>query len=166
MSPPRTGWRSGRSGLCGARVGLHRQHRLGRGDCPGGLQRHLQRLKAFVLALTQSLAVELADKGVRIQAVLPGFARTEIFDRVGGSFDDLDQERVMDVADLSIRLLSASTAANWSPFRRFGHRASRCAEHGARRARRAFVAEETGRAASATRGLDEVGLEGVEVTAT
>jgi uncharacterized protein len=56
--------------------------------------------KAFVLALTQSLAAELSDKGVRIQAVLPGFTRTEIFDRVGGSFDNLDPERVMEVTDL------------------------------------------------------------------
>lgn len=56
--------------------------------------------KAFVLALTQSLAGELKDTGVRIQAVLPGFTRTEIFDRAGGSVDRLDPERVMDVADL------------------------------------------------------------------
>ncbi len=56
--------------------------------------------KAFVLALTQSLAAELADKGVRFQAILPGFTRTEIFDRVGGSFDNIDPERVMDVGDM------------------------------------------------------------------
>lgn len=56
--------------------------------------------KAFILALTQSLAAELADRGVQIQAVLPGFTRTEIFDRAGGSFDSLDQERVMDVGDM------------------------------------------------------------------
>lgn len=56
--------------------------------------------KAFVLSLTESLAAELKDKNVRIQAVLPGLTRTEIFDRVGRSFDDLDQEKVMDVTDL------------------------------------------------------------------
>ncbi|TNM65396.1 SDR family NAD(P)-dependent oxidoreductase [Aliirhizobium smilacinae] len=56
--------------------------------------------KAFVLSLTESLAAELNGKNVRIQAVLPGLTRTEIFDRVGRSFDDLDQEKVMDVADL------------------------------------------------------------------
>jgi short-subunit dehydrogenase len=39
--------------------------------------------KAFVLALTQALDVELRPKNVRIQAVLPGFTRTEIFDRAG-----------------------------------------------------------------------------------
>lgn len=56
--------------------------------------------KAFVLALTQSLAAELAGTGVRIQAVLPGFTRTEIFDRVGASFDAIDPERIMEVTDL------------------------------------------------------------------
>lgn len=39
--------------------------------------------KAFVLALTQALDIELQPKGVRIQAVLPGFTRTEIFERAG-----------------------------------------------------------------------------------
>jgi short-subunit dehydrogenase len=56
--------------------------------------------KAFVLSLTEALAGELKDKGVRIQAVLPGLTRTEIFDRAGGSMDSLDPERVMEVGDM------------------------------------------------------------------
>ncbi|RFZ88307.1 SDR family oxidoreductase [Shinella sp. WSJ-2] len=56
--------------------------------------------KAFVLAFTQSLAQELNGTGVRLQAVLPGLTRTEIFDRAGGSVESLDPNRVMDVADL------------------------------------------------------------------
>jgi hypothetical protein len=56
--------------------------------------------KAFILALTQSLAHELRETPVRIQAVLPGLTRTEIFDRAGASFDGIDPERVMDVEDL------------------------------------------------------------------
>ncbi|MGV3552639.1 SDR family NAD(P)-dependent oxidoreductase [Rhizobium sp.] len=56
--------------------------------------------KSFVLGLTLALANDLKDKGVRVQAVLPGFTRTEIFDRVGGSFDNIPADRVMDVDDL------------------------------------------------------------------
>jgi len=56
--------------------------------------------KAFVLALTHSLAAELKDRGVRIQAVLPGFTRTEIFERAGGSIDNLNPAMVMDVDDM------------------------------------------------------------------
>lgn len=56
--------------------------------------------KSFVLALTLALANDLKDSGVKVQAVLPGFTRTEIFDRVGGSFDNIPKERVMDVGDL------------------------------------------------------------------
>jgi hypothetical protein len=56
--------------------------------------------KAFVLALTQALQGELAQSSVRVQAVLPGLTRTEIFDRVGGSFDDFDPASVMEAGDL------------------------------------------------------------------
>jgi short-subunit dehydrogenase len=56
--------------------------------------------KAYVLILTESLAGELEGTNVRIQAVLPGLTRTEIFDRVGASFDSLDQSMVMDAGDL------------------------------------------------------------------
>lgn len=56
--------------------------------------------KAFVLNLTQALQGELAKAGVRVQAVLPGLTRTELFDRVGGSFDDFDPATVMEAGDL------------------------------------------------------------------
>lgn len=62
--------------------------------------------KTFVLGLTQSLAQELDGKGVRLQAVLPGLTRTELFDRVGGSFDHLDPNMVMEVGDLVDAALS------------------------------------------------------------
>jgi uncharacterized protein len=39
--------------------------------------------KAFVLAFTQSLHHELASKGVKVQAVMPGATRTEFFDVAG-----------------------------------------------------------------------------------
>ncbi len=45
--------------------------------------------KAFVLAFTQSLHHELADKGVRVQAVLPGGTATEFWDIAGfGAYAD------------------------------------------------------------------------------
>lgn len=56
--------------------------------------------KAYVLALTQSLHGELKDTGVRVQAVMPGITRTEIFERAGGDIDMIDPERVMDVNDM------------------------------------------------------------------
>lgn len=39
--------------------------------------------KAYVLALTQSLFKEVGDKGVRVQAVLPGATATEFWDVAG-----------------------------------------------------------------------------------
>lgn len=62
--------------------------------------------KAFVLGLTQALNAELKERGVRVQAVLPGLTRTEIFDRAGGSMDHLDPKMVMDVGDMVDAALS------------------------------------------------------------
>lgn len=56
--------------------------------------------KAFVLYLTQALHEELGGAGVRLQAVLPGATRTEIWERSGRNVADLDPERTMDVEEL------------------------------------------------------------------
>jgi short-subunit dehydrogenase len=56
--------------------------------------------KAFVLNLTQSMQVELAASGVRVQAVLPGATRTEIWDRSGGDINRLPAERLMDAEEM------------------------------------------------------------------
>ncbi|UIF91044.1 SDR family oxidoreductase [Cupriavidus sp. UYPR2.512] len=56
--------------------------------------------KAFVLAFTQSLQHELAGKGVRIQAVLPGATRTEFWDTAGQPVENLPQSMVMGGDDL------------------------------------------------------------------
>ncbi len=56
--------------------------------------------KAFVLAFTQSLQHELAGKGVRIQAVLPGATRTEFWDTAGQPVENLPQSIVMSGNDL------------------------------------------------------------------
>ena len=56
--------------------------------------------KAFVLALTQSLVHELADKGIRAQAVLPGATATEFWDVAGMPVHQLPTEIVMSADDL------------------------------------------------------------------
>ncbi len=56
--------------------------------------------KAYLLNLTQRLALELKDKGVRVQAVLPGATRTEIWERSGKDVDALLPGMVMEVDDL------------------------------------------------------------------
>ncbi|WP_158782758.1 SDR family oxidoreductase [Pantoea sp. BAV 3049] len=53
--------------------------------------------KSFVLNFSRSLETSLKPHGVRVQAVLPGLTRTEIFERSGISADGLPAENVMDV---------------------------------------------------------------------
>lgn len=54
--------------------------------------------KSFVLFLSQGLNLELAPKGVYVQAVLPAATRTEIWERAG--FDVNTLPEVMDVDEL------------------------------------------------------------------
>lgn len=54
--------------------------------------------KAFVLFLSQGLNVELAPKGVYVQAVLPAATRTEIWERAGVDVNTLPE--VMEVEEL------------------------------------------------------------------
>lgn len=56
--------------------------------------------KAFVLAFTQSLQHELASKGVRVQAVLPGATATEFWGIAGRPVDQLPAQIVMSAEDL------------------------------------------------------------------
>jgi len=56
--------------------------------------------KAFVLAFSQSLHRELADKGVRIQAVLPGATATDFWETGGLPLENLDKAIVMSAGDL------------------------------------------------------------------
>jgi short-subunit dehydrogenase len=55
--------------------------------------------KAFVLALSQSLNHELAGKGVRVQAVLPGVTATTFWDIAGLPVRNLPTEIVMSAED-------------------------------------------------------------------
>jgi uncharacterized protein len=56
--------------------------------------------KAFVLAFSHSLVHELADKGIRVQAVLPGATATEFWDVAGLPVHQLPTEIVMSADDL------------------------------------------------------------------
>jgi uncharacterized protein len=56
--------------------------------------------KAYLLNLSLKLASDVKDSGVRVQAVLPGATRTEIWQRSGKDPDTLLPGKVMDVEDL------------------------------------------------------------------
>jgi short-subunit dehydrogenase len=84
--------------------------------------------KAYVLAFTQVLAAELAESGVRLQAVLPGALATELWDKSGLPLEHLDQGIVMTVDDAVdaafagldagelITIPSLGDAAHWHAF--------------------------------------------------
>ena len=56
--------------------------------------------KAYVLALSQSLQHEFADKGLRIQTVLPGATATEFWDIAGYPHKNLPESWVMSAEDM------------------------------------------------------------------
>ena len=56
--------------------------------------------KAFVLAFSQSLRHELANKGVTIQVVLPGATATDLWNKAGTPIEHLPQEIVMTADDM------------------------------------------------------------------
>ena len=56
--------------------------------------------KSFVLSFTQSLNHELKDKGVRVQAVLPGATATQFWDIAGLSHENLPSAWVMKAEEM------------------------------------------------------------------
>jgi hypothetical protein len=56
--------------------------------------------KAYVIAFSRSLDHELADKGVRVQVVLPGATATDIWKLAGRPVEQLPQEIVMTADDM------------------------------------------------------------------
>ncbi len=56
--------------------------------------------KAFVLAFSQSLHHEFADKGVQVQVVLPGATSTAFWDTAGMPVSNLPADRVMPVGEM------------------------------------------------------------------
>ena len=84
--------------------------------------------KAYLLTLSQALAQELAPRGVRVQAVLPGATRTPIWDQPGASAESLPPEMVMEAGDMVdaalagldqgeiVTIPSLPDAANWAAY--------------------------------------------------
>jgi hypothetical protein len=56
--------------------------------------------KAYVLAFSRSLKKELADQGVRVQAVLPGATATDIWSLAGRKLEDMPKEILMSTEDM------------------------------------------------------------------
>lgn len=84
--------------------------------------------KAFVLAFSQSLHHELADKGLRIQVVLPGATSTGFWDIAGVPLKHLPTEIVMSAEDMVdaalagldlgelVTIPSLPAAADWNAY--------------------------------------------------
>ncbi|MHC8367846.1 SDR family NAD(P)-dependent oxidoreductase [Pseudomonas sp. ZT5P21] len=62
--------------------------------------------KAYVLSLTQSLNAELDGTGVKVQAVLPGVTRTEIWERAGMDLNQIPADMAMDAGEMVDAALS------------------------------------------------------------
>jgi uncharacterized protein len=56
--------------------------------------------KAFVVAFSQSLRHELAEKGVRVQVVLPGATATEFWNIAGLPVENLSKDQVMSAEEM------------------------------------------------------------------
>ena len=56
--------------------------------------------KAFMLNLSTALRTELANTGIRVQAVLPGATRTELWGKAGIDVAAMPADRLMDVAEM------------------------------------------------------------------
>ena len=82
--------------------------------------------KAYVLALSQNMQMELGSRGIYVQAVLPAATRTEIWSRSGRDVNSL--QGVMEVSELvdaalvgfdrreAVTLPSLPDAGQWSAF--------------------------------------------------
>lgn len=84
--------------------------------------------KAYVLSLSQTLAGELRDTGVQVQAVMPGVTRTEIWERSGTDASALPPSMIMEVGEMVdaalagferkelVTIPSLPDAADWDAF--------------------------------------------------
>jgi uncharacterized protein len=92
--------------------------------------------KAFVLAFSQSLRHELSDKGVRVQAVLPGAIATEFWDIAGVPVAHLPKEIVMSAEDVVDAALAGFDAGEFATIPSLPDVAQWDAYEGARQAMR------------------------------
>ncbi|NUT77367.1 SDR family oxidoreductase [Pseudomonas sp. C1C7] len=84
--------------------------------------------KAYVLSLSQSLNAELQGTGVKVQAVLPGVTRTEIWERSGIDASQIPADMVMEAGEMVdaalsgldqgelVTIPSLPDAADWDAF--------------------------------------------------
>lgn len=84
--------------------------------------------KAYVLSLTQTLAGEVRERGVQLQAVMPGVTRTEIWERSGTDASALPPSMIMEVGEMVdaalagfdqkelVTIPSLPDAADWDAF--------------------------------------------------
>ncbi|CAA9281061.1 MAG: Gluconate 5-dehydrogenase [uncultured Acetobacteraceae bacterium] len=84
--------------------------------------------KAFVLNLSQSMQQEVGGKGIRVQAVLPGATRTEIWERAGVDMEEFPDGMLMGVEELvdaalagldqgeTVTIPALPDAAEWEAF--------------------------------------------------
>lgn len=84
--------------------------------------------KAYVLSLTLSLNAELEGTGVKVQAVLPGVTRTEIWERSGIDATQIPADMVMEAGEMVdaalsgldqgelVTIPSLPNAAEWDDF--------------------------------------------------
>lgn len=70
--------------------------------------------KAYVLALSQSMRHELAERGPRIQVVLPGATATDLWEKAGKPVEELPREWVMSVDDLVDAALAGLDAGEFA----------------------------------------------------
>jgi len=80
---------------------------------------------AFMLSLSTALRTELANTGVRIQAVLPGATWTEIWGKAGIDITAMPADRLMDVDEMvdagldmgeAVTIPSLPDMADWARF--------------------------------------------------
>ena len=84
--------------------------------------------KAFMLNLSIALQTELANSGIRVQAVLPGATRTELWGKAGIDIATMPSDRLMDVDEMvdasltgldmgePVTIPSLPEIADWSRF--------------------------------------------------